>query len=104
MHLAIGTHADGTAFQVGDYFAIGDVLGQESDVLAGGRVHTHIEINRGVYHIGTDTFMIGNGVTRPMCTADSSNNITLDQINEGVNMSINPYPYLDRIWKSRIEM
>ena len=104
MHLAIGTHADGTAFQVGDYFEIGDVLGQESDVLAGGRVHTHIEINRGVYHIGTDTFMIGNGVTRPMCTADRSNNITLDQINEGVNMSINPYPYLDCIWKSRIEM
>ncbi len=106
MHLAIGTHADGTAFQVGDNFEIGDVLGQESSVMAYNTVHTHIEINRGAYRSGEETFGIGNGVIRPM-SIDSGGmykNLTLAEISEGVNMSINPYPYLDRIWKSRIEM
>ena len=106
MHLAIGTHADGTAFQVGDNFEIGDVLGQESSVMAYNTVHTHIEINRGVYRSGEETFGIGNGVIRPMSTDGEGmyTNLPLAEISEGVNMSINPYPYLDRIWKSRSQM
>ena len=106
MHLAIGTHADGTAFQVGDHFEIGDVLGQESSVMAYNTVHTHIEINRGAYRSGEETFGIGNGVIRPMSTDGEGmyTNLPLAEISEGVNMSINPYPYLDRIWQSRSQM
>ena len=105
MHLAIGTHADGTAFQVGDHFEIGAVLGTQSNRLTKGS-HTHIEINQGVYRSGEETFGIGNGVIRPMSTDGEGmyTNLPLAEISEGVNMSINPYPYLDRIWKSRSQM
>ncbi|OUP74130.1 hypothetical protein B5F10_09055 [Anaerotruncus colihominis] len=105
MHLAIGTHADGTAFQVGDHFEIGDVLGQESSVMANDTVHTHIEINQGIYRPGETAWETGFGVARPMSIDDEAIElISIDEIEEGVKMSINPYPYLDRIWQSRSQM
>ena len=105
MHLAIGTHADGAAFQVGDHFEMGAVLGTQSNRITKDS-HTHIEINRGVYRSGEETLGIGNGVIRPMSTDGEGmyTNLPLAEISEGVNMSINPYPYLDRIWKSRSQM
>ena len=104
MHLAIGTHADGAAFQVGDHFEIGAVLGTQSNRLTKGS-HTHIEINQGIYRPGETVWETGFDVARPMSIDDEAIKlISIDEIEEGVKMSINPSPYLDRICQSRSQM
>ena len=104
MHLAIGTHADGAAFQVGDHFEMGAVLGTQSNRITKDS-HTHIEINQGIYRPGETAWETGFGVARPMSADNEAIKlISIDEIEEGVKMSINPYPYLDRIWQSRSQM
>lgn len=94
------------------YVSRNEVLGYEWDNKAGGKKHTHIEVNPGRYY---DDNWTGLGVGRPMSgdlsmprevdgTTETKipRDIALDMISPGNNFSLNPYPFIERVWNFRV--
>lgn len=83
----------------------GTLLGEQSDRQAGGIVHTHVEMYKGIYCANSNDDVIqkrwenGGGLSRPMATADGNGEMPLFLFFEGYKFSYNPYTYINRIWE-----